>query len=113
MILSDFHLRQKYDNSNSHEIIPISFNMYSILQEKYYNIGNSERYLVQTWSQVKSSGIKLSVVHGVCKSLDPNKQPEKQVTKPLLKEIPPIKPRIGQVRAGLRKKAHISQPIAQ
>ena len=30
-----------------HEIIPISFNMYNILQEKYYNIGNSTRYLIQ------------------------------------------------------------------
>ena len=27
MILSDFLSRQKYDNSNPHEIIPISFNM--------------------------------------------------------------------------------------
>ena len=62
MILSDFLSRQKHDDSNPHEIIPISFNMYGILQRKYYNIGDSARYLVQTWSQAKSSRIKLPMV---------------------------------------------------
>ena len=76
--------------------------MYSILQEKYYNIGNSARYLVQTWSQVKSCGIKLPEVRGVSKNLGPNIQPEKQVAKPLFKETLQVKPGIGQERAGLR-----------
>ena len=31
MILSDFLSRQKHDDSNPHEIIPISFNMHNIL----------------------------------------------------------------------------------
>ena len=77
MILSNFLSRQKHDDSNPHEIIQISFNMYSILQEIYYNIGRSERYLVQTRFQVKSSRIKLPEVHGVSKGLDLNIQPEK------------------------------------
>ena len=49
MILSDFLSRQKHDDSNQHEIIPISFNMQSILQTIYYNIhkGNQVKYLVQ------------------------------------------------------------------
>ena len=43
-----------------------------------------------------------------------NIQPEKQVSKPLIKEISQVKPRIGQGRAGSRwKKPQISQPIAQ
>ena len=114
MVLSHSLSRQKHDNSNPHEIIPISFNMYSILQEKYYNIGNSERYLGQTQSQAKSSGIKLPEVHSVSKSLDPNIQPEKQVAKPLVKEISQVKSRIGQGRAGSRwKKPPINHPIAQ
>ena len=46
MILSDFLSRQRHDNSNLHEIIPISFNMHNILHEKYYNIAKSERYLI-------------------------------------------------------------------
>ena len=59
MILSDFLSRQEYDNSNPHEIIPISFNMQNVLQSRYYNINerNEGKYLVQTWLQAKSRGI--------------------------------------------------------
>ena len=45
MVLSDFLSRQNNDNSNPHEIIPISFNMHQVLHEKYYN---TENYLLQT-----------------------------------------------------------------
>ena len=38
MILSDFLSRHKHDDSNPHDIIPISFNMYNILYERYYNL---------------------------------------------------------------------------
>ena len=38
MILSDFLSRQIEDDSNPHEIIPISFNIQEILQESYHNI---------------------------------------------------------------------------
>ena len=55
MVLSDFLSRQNKDNSNPHEIIPISFNMHKVLHENYYNIDN---YLVQTRSQARSIGIK-------------------------------------------------------
>ena len=59
MILSNFLSRQKHHNSNPHEMIPILFNMQSILHSKYYNIGEGKEgeYLVQTRSQAKSSGI--------------------------------------------------------
>ena len=57
MILSGFLPRQKHNNNNAHEIIPISFNMHNILHEEYYNIGKSEKYLVEMQSQTKSSGI--------------------------------------------------------
>ena len=63
-----FLSRQNHDDSKPHEIIPISFNIYSLLHKKYYNIGKTERYLGQTWSQTKSSGIKLPEVHGVSKN---------------------------------------------
>ena len=42
MILSDILSRQKHNNSNPHEIIPISFNMHKILHKRYYNIGKLE-----------------------------------------------------------------------
>ena len=38
MILSDFLSRHKHNDSNSHEVIPISFNMHNVLHEKYYNV---------------------------------------------------------------------------
>ena len=55
MILSYFLCRQKHEDSNPHKIIPISFNMQSILHTRYYKLdkGNPVKYLVQTQSQAK------------------------------------------------------------
>ena len=39
MILSDYLSRQKHDDSNPNEIIPISFHMQNVLQIRYYNKG--------------------------------------------------------------------------
>ena len=41
--------------------------MYQVCNENYYNVGNTENYLVQTQSQTESSGIKLPEVHGTGK----------------------------------------------
>ena len=38
MVLSDFLSRQKHDDSDPHEIIPISFNMHNALYETFYRI---------------------------------------------------------------------------
>ena len=38
MILSDFLSRQTHEDIDSHEIIPILFNMYNVLYETYYKI---------------------------------------------------------------------------
>ena len=77
MILSDFLSRRGTDKSNPHEIIPISFAMKAILNDKYYNVEEEEnKYLVQTCSQTKSSGIKMPKVHGAKKGVDPNLRPE-------------------------------------
>ena len=56
MVLSNFLSRQNNNNSNPHEIIPISFNMHQVLCENDYNI---ENYLVPTRSQARANGIKL------------------------------------------------------
>ena len=48
MVLTEFLSRQNHDDSIPHGILPISFNMYQVLHQKYYNIGNAENYLVQT-----------------------------------------------------------------
>ena len=74
MILSDFLSRQNNDNSNPNEIIPISFDMYKILENNLNNIDKNNfgngKYLIQTCSQAKTSGTKLPEVHGVGQSLD-------------------------------------------
>ena len=117
MILSDFLSRPNHNDSNPHEIIPITFNICNVPHEKYYNIGKTEKYLVQTWSQTKSSGIKLPEVHGVSKNLNPNIQPEKQNIRPLKgNEILQEKPQmIGQRRTGMgrRRLPPINQAITQ
>ena len=65
MILSDFLSRQRTDDSNPQEIIPIQFDMQAILRDRYYNIGQEKesRYLLQTQSQAKTTTIKLLGVH--------------------------------------------------
>ena len=78
MILSDFLSRQGTDKSDPHEIIPISFDMKAILNDKYYNVEEEEEsnYLVEICSQTKDSGIKIPEVHGAKKGVDPNLRPE-------------------------------------
>ena len=80
MVLSDFLSRQNNDDNNPHEIIPISFNIHKVVHENYCN---TENYLVQTRSQTRSSGIKLSEVHCMGKNLDPKIKPEKQHANPI------------------------------
>ena len=106
MVPSDFLSRQNNDDSNPHEIIPISFNMHKALQENYYNIGS---YLVQTRSQSRSHGIKLPEVHGMRKNLDSPIKLERRHANPIKGSV--VKPCTGQVRAGLKRKR--SHPINQ
>ena len=74
MILSDFLSIQDPGDEDTKEIIPISFNRKSVLQDKYYNVNKKEeKYMVQTSSQMKASGVQLPEVHGSRKRLDPIK----------------------------------------
>ena len=123
MVLSDFLSRQQMDNSNPHELIPISFSFRDQVSDYFYRIDNEinlprkDRYLVQTRLQVKSSGIRLPEIHGVNKGLDPHVQLGKQRSSPIqtinrrLPTHPIPKPRIGQGRAGLKRKVNTLQPI--
>ena len=105
MILSDFLSRQDLGDEDTREIIPISFNMRSVLQDKYYNVNkNREKYMVQMRSQTKASGVQLPEVHGSRKRLDPHKIPEKQ-PQPIIGLDMERKPRLGQGRGGVRRKA--------
>ena len=114
------------------------------MHESYYKISDltkttgTDKYLVQTRSQPKSSGVKLPEVHSANKALVPHMKPEKSVAVPKVCPIPPThhlrpihhtphtdqrwptnamqllpKPRIGQGRAGIRRKPKVtlSKPI--
>ena len=104
MILSDFLSRQNISDEDTREIIPISFNKRLVLQDKYYNLDKDrEKYMVQTRSQMKASGVQLPEVHGSRKRLDPHKMSEKQ-PQPIVQLEVERKPRLGQGRAGVRRK---------
>ena len=126
MVLSDFLSRQKMDNSNPHKLIPISFTLSSQTDYHFYQITNendqskTNRYSVQTRSQVKASGIKLPEIHDANKSLDSHARPGKQKLLPSLPihnvdkgqpTHPTPKPRIGQGRARLKRKVKMNQPM--
>ena len=60
MVLSDFLSRQKMDDSNPHELIPISFSLRDQVSDHFYCIDNKinlprkDKYMVvQTRSQVR------------------------------------------------------------
>ena len=104
MILSDFLSRQKIDNSDTNEIIQISYNIRLVLQDKYYSLDREkDKFMVQTRSQMKASGVQLPEVHGSRKGLDPHKIPEKQL-QPIIGLDVDRKPRLGHGRAGVRRK---------
>ena len=137
MVLSDFLSRQKMDNSNPHEIIPISFTLKGLLGNHFYRIDNmnaisqpeTNKYLIKTRSQTKSGGIKVPEIHGANKGLDPHVKlgrqrslptlpmhriPPISLTQPIDKGLPPYptpKPRIGQGRAGLKRKIRTNQTV--
>ena len=101
LILSDFLSRQDLDDSNLHEIMPISFNLRTVLWDNYYNFeGEKEIYMIQTRSQKKASGVQLPEVHGTRKGLNPHKTPEKQ-PQPIVRLPMEKTPRLGQGRAGM------------
>ena len=89
MVLSDFLSRQQTDDSNPHELIPIPFSLRDQVSDYFYHIDNEinsprkDKYLVQTRSQVRSSGIRLPEIHGTNKGLDPHVQPGKQKSFPI------------------------------
>ena len=79
-------------------LIPIPFNMYYVLENKFYD----DKYLIQMRSQARSNSIKLLEVHGVRKNLDPNLKPERQHTLP--KQGSMERPHVGQGRPGSKRK---------
>ena len=99
MVLSDFLSRQMTDDSNPHEIIAISFTLKSLSSNHFYQINSmneisetqTNKYLIQTRSQAKSSGIKVPEIHGANKGINPHIKLGRQRPLPTLPthSIPP------------------------
>ena len=91
MILSDFLSRQIEDDSNPHEIIPISFNIWEILQESYHSMV-TDTYNVQTRAQAKAQASAPTAVdtQAIAQKVTPNsdKLPSKMKEKSNIKRLP-------------------------
>ena len=75
MVLSNFLSRQLGDDSDPHEIIPISFNIKEILKENYQNMVK-DTYMVQTRSQAKAQANAPTVQNTTGKPLTQNAIPK-------------------------------------
>ena len=92
MVLSDFLSRQKNDDSNPCEIIPISFTLKSLAHNHFYQFNSTNeisetetnKYLIPTRSQAKSSGIKVPEIHGANKGINLHVKPGRQRPLPTL-----------------------------
>ena len=113
----------------------ISFTLRNEEDNHFYQINNkndqakTDKYVVQTRSQANSSGIKVPEIHGINKGLNRHVKPGKQRPLPSLPmhSLPPMptvqhvdkgqlihpipEPRIGQGRAGLRRKVKTNLPM--
>ena len=90
MILSDFLSRQIEDDSNPHEIIPISFNIQEILQENYHQL-TTDTYNVQTRAQAKAQANTPTM---------PNAQPR---SRKLLPRLPHCQYKLKKKKQNLRQ----------
>ena len=92
MILCDFVSRVAADDSDPMDLIPISFNVYELLQDHYSSI---EAFNVMTRKARAQAGLAPPPsVHGAVKGVNPNLKPETQAHrsgKPVAKFKTPVK----------------------
>ena len=75
--------------------------MYNALNETYYRVDLTERYLVQMQSQTKVAGVRLLEVHGTRKTITVHMPLEKQKPQIQEKQIDNNRPKLGRGRAGM------------
>ena len=92
MILCDFLSRVAADDSDPMDLIPISFNVYELLQDHYSRI---ETFNVMTRKARAQAGLAPPPsVHGAVKGVNPNLKTETQAhrsSKPIAKFRTPVK----------------------
>ena len=77
MKICDFLSRIDVDRGNPEEVIPISFNSFSMLNiMRKANLHQANKLLIVTRSKTQAEGVTLPPVHGAQKHLDPKVKPE-------------------------------------
>ena len=77
MKICDFLSRIDVDRGNPREVIPISFNSFSMLNTmRKANLHQANKLLIVTRSKTQAEGVTLPPVHGAQKHLDPKVKPE-------------------------------------
>ena len=114
MKICDFLSRIDVDRGNPWEVIPISFNSFSMLNTmRKVTLHQANKLLVTTRSKTKAEGAVLPPVHGVQKHLDPAVKPEHD--KPVLDQNKQKGPTSADARPKvlLRPRLPASQQVRQ
>ena len=132
MILCDFLSRIAVDEGDPMDLVPVSFNTFTILQDYYFRLKHMsqrthlsekdrkmiykmETYFIMTRSQRNAAGITTLPVHGVGKAVNPNLKPETQAHRERLQnnsqnlEIPEIETETPGQGQGARARTDESQ----
>ena len=102
MILCDFLSRVAADGGDPMDLIPVAFNTFTILKERYSHMAEFKCMMaelkVMTRIQRAAAGIAAPPpVHGANKGVDPNLKPEKQAAGSTSRSQAPIQSTTGQV----------------
>ena len=79
VVLSDFLSRQQGDNSDPHQIIPISFNMKEILRQNYQNIVKDHILWYRLDHKLNQNMQRYTCCTGCNKTLRPNKKERSKI----------------------------------
>ena len=99
MILCDYLSRIAVDNGDPEEVITISFN--ALAQYRITESFMITNFMVATRSNTNAAGIKLPLVHGAQKGVDPDLKPENQAKSKKVLLKPTIQTPIKKVQPKL------------
>ena len=86
MILCDFLSRVAADGGDPMDLVPVAFNTFSTLEEKYSHMAE---FKIMTSVQRAAAGIAAPPpVHGANKGVNPNLKPERQAARSLKSQVP-------------------------
>ena len=115
MILCDFLSRIAVDEGDPMDLVPVSFNTITILQDYYFRLSQlkickplsekehkmlykMESFFIMTRSQRMAAGIPALPVHGAEKAVNPNLKPETQAHRERLQNKSQIQENLGRER---------------